>query len=279
MTIDRDLIYDVGLHTGQDTAFYLAKGFRVVAIEAHPELAESARHRFAAELADGRLKILECAVGPREGPLTFYVNERTSVWGTTSRAFVERNAQRGAPSTAITVQARPLHDILEEHGIPYYLKIDVEGADIHCLESLHRIPERPPYLSFECSHTDFEQLVSEMSHVWLLGYRRFYIANQAAHRRLKCPNPAAEGHFVEATFDSHSSGLFGAEVPGPWLSIEQAMSRMRWIVREQRLFGNEGVFGRQVVGNARRIGNLYRGIRHKLLRTPIGWYDIHAKLF
>ena len=29
-----DLIYDVGMHRGEDTAFYLRKGFRVVAVEA-----------------------------------------------------------------------------------------------------------------------------------------------------------------------------------------------------------------------------------------------------
>ena len=31
-----DLIYDVGFHQGEDTAYYLKKGFRVVAFEAHP---------------------------------------------------------------------------------------------------------------------------------------------------------------------------------------------------------------------------------------------------
>ena len=36
-----DLIYDIGQHTGEDTAFYLGKGFRVVAVEANPTLAEA----------------------------------------------------------------------------------------------------------------------------------------------------------------------------------------------------------------------------------------------
>lgn len=33
-----NLIYDVGLHRGEDTDFYLKKGFHVVALEANPEL-------------------------------------------------------------------------------------------------------------------------------------------------------------------------------------------------------------------------------------------------
>ena len=38
-----DLIYDVGMHNGSDTAYYLHKGFRVLAIEANPVLAKQGR--------------------------------------------------------------------------------------------------------------------------------------------------------------------------------------------------------------------------------------------
>jgi hypothetical protein len=40
-------MYDVGFHRGEDTAFYLKKGFCVVAFEAHPRLAEKGRAMFA----------------------------------------------------------------------------------------------------------------------------------------------------------------------------------------------------------------------------------------
>ena len=43
MTKHADLNDDVGFHQGEDTAFYLKKGFRVVAFEAHPRLAENGR--------------------------------------------------------------------------------------------------------------------------------------------------------------------------------------------------------------------------------------------
>jgi len=33
-----DLVYDVGLHKGEDSAYYLAKGYCVVAFEANPDL-------------------------------------------------------------------------------------------------------------------------------------------------------------------------------------------------------------------------------------------------
>jgi hypothetical protein len=39
------LIYDVGAHKGEDTEFYLIRGFSVIAIEAVPELCERTQIR------------------------------------------------------------------------------------------------------------------------------------------------------------------------------------------------------------------------------------------
>jgi hypothetical protein len=39
----RNLIYDVGMHEGEDTQFYIARGFKVVSIEANPQLAARIR--------------------------------------------------------------------------------------------------------------------------------------------------------------------------------------------------------------------------------------------
>ena len=58
------LIYDFGMHKGEDTEYYLKKGFEVVSFEANPELAAHCRERFAEEIAAGRLTIVEGAVAP-----------------------------------------------------------------------------------------------------------------------------------------------------------------------------------------------------------------------
>jgi 16S rRNA A1518/A1519 N6-dimethyltransferase RsmA/KsgA/DIM1 with predicted DNA glycosylase/AP lyase activity len=57
-----DLIYDVGMHTSEDTEFYLKKGFRVVAFEADPELAQRCREKFSAAIEQNRLVIVEGAI-------------------------------------------------------------------------------------------------------------------------------------------------------------------------------------------------------------------------
>jgi hypothetical protein len=55
----RDLIYDVGMHSGEDTEFYLKKGFRVIAFEANSDLAASARSKFHDYIAKDKLVIVQ----------------------------------------------------------------------------------------------------------------------------------------------------------------------------------------------------------------------------
>jgi len=76
-----DLIYDVGFHHGEDTAYYLKKGFRVVAFEANPRLAEKGRAMFADAARDGRFTMVEGAVigadewADGKRAVTFYIND------------------------------------------------------------------------------------------------------------------------------------------------------------------------------------------------------------
>mgnify|MGYP000904973017 FL=1 len=46
MNYQNDLIYDVGFHKGEDTRVYLREGFKVIAIEANPLLAEEGKKNF-----------------------------------------------------------------------------------------------------------------------------------------------------------------------------------------------------------------------------------------
>ena len=73
-----DLIYDVGLHHGDDTAYYLHKGYRVVAVDADPMMVEGCNRRFADEIRCGKLMILNLGIASTRGNLRFWVHKRTS---------------------------------------------------------------------------------------------------------------------------------------------------------------------------------------------------------
>lgn len=262
------LIIDVGMHTGRDTEFYLRKGFDVVAVEANPELVRLARLHFRDALATGKLVLYGCAVTDYDGEIDFYVNSKHDDWGTTSNEFALRNELLGTDNKLIRVNCIRFQNILMQHGIPYYLKIDIEGSDILCLKALKSFNDRPKYVSIEADFSSFENACSELTLLLELGYNKFKIVNQELNSKVRCHNPPLEGFFTDYCFDGTCSGPFGEESPGRWMAIEETMAKSRILVAEQRYFGASGRF--------------YRTFLHKMYevikREPVGWYDIHAKL-
>ena len=80
-----DLVMDIGLHRGEDSAYYLKKGFKVVAVEADPDLISHCKSRFPEFIESGNLTIVEGAVsdvGPDVEEIVFYKYPTLSLWGT-----------------------------------------------------------------------------------------------------------------------------------------------------------------------------------------------------
>lgn len=269
-SLRNDLIIDAGLHAGNDTRFYLAKGFRVVAIEASPELVREAEATFADDIRSGRLTIINAAIWSTPGTVDFYICPGKSDWGTVDRAFAERNRElSGQEQIVVPVRAITFDEVLRRSGIPYYLKIDLEGVDRLCLETLRSYEARPKHVSIEMSLTSFEDAFEELATLFSLGYRRFKIVNQSLNGRIVCPNPPREGVYVPATFDGYSSGPFGEEAPGEWMSIREALARATLIIDDQ---SKHGAKGSEYKTEASFHYRMYRD----LIGDPVGWYDIHA---
>src|SRR5688572_30803946 len=104
------------MHLGEDSEFYLKKGFRVVAVEANESLCALVRNRLADQVSNGRLQILNKAISYSEGPVTFYVNQKKSIWGTVQREWAERNSRLGAPSEAVVVDGVRPQRLFERFG-------------------------------------------------------------------------------------------------------------------------------------------------------------------
>ncbi len=58
-------VFDVGMNNGDDSAHYLSKGCRVIAVEANPILAQRGRVRFQAEIASGQMVIEALGISHR----------------------------------------------------------------------------------------------------------------------------------------------------------------------------------------------------------------------
>lgn len=253
------LIYDVGANNGDDSAHYLAEGFRVVAIEANPTLAAHVANRFVHEIEDGQLSVLNVGIWNTPGSLDFDVNETNDEHSSFVREVAGRD---GAPFRVEQVPTRTFASIVEEHRVGHYVKVDIERADVFCLEDLTE-DTAPTYLSIEAHRLDYLTLMHR------LGYRRFKVVDQTAHNRpVARTNWTATGRVRQLVqrkarnlqlrrgVDPHagsflpgSSGPFGEATPGEWQTMERVA--FDWLAHE---------LGHWDVGTIKRFG----------------WFDFHA---
>lgn len=215
-----DLVYDVGMHNGKDTAQFLGDGYRVVAIEANPVYAAAARHEFAEQIARGRLRILELAVAETDAPAEFFVCRMPDTAWSTLDAAVARNRtnEENAVYERTVVECRRFESILQEHGVPYYLKIDIEGSDVLCLRALHAFAERPAYVSLEIMR---EHAYEELCELVALGYDSFKLVDQSLNE------------------DPEGTGPFGEATVGPWLTLAELLPRYRPALEQT---GRDGIW-------------------------------------
>lgn len=171
------LVFDIGMYDGADTAYYLEAGHRVVAVEANLALVEAARERFAAPIAEGRLTLVHAAVSADGAPVTLTLSGVDL--GSSSTVVTESWLASKRPSGRVTVSGTTLAQLVTAHGLPHYLKVDIEGADRLVVLAL-TAAQRPPYLSFEMGE-DVDELIA---HAAAVGYRRFKVVNQSSFREL-----------------------------------------------------------------------------------------------
>ena len=240
--LDSPTIIDLGMHTGQDTAFYLKKGFRVIAVEADPGLIAEAESRFAGEISDGRLELIHAALAEHDGETRFCRSRADTLYSTLLPSRLETSREG---YDTITVPAISPETLLGRAGTVRYLKIDIEGADDYVLRALIRSPEfRPPFVSAEVNGPEQAALL------FAAGYRGFKLVNQARFARWRQPDPPLEGLHADHAFELHSSGLFGEESPGPWVSFKDVTKQ--WVAAARLMALNTDLFN--------------------------AWFDVHARL-
>jgi FkbM family methyltransferase len=279
-----DLIYDVGLHKGEDAQFYLRKGFRVVAFEADPDLIVYCREKLKEFLDNGQLTIVEGAIvgldliRAGQKKVRFYKSD-VSVWGTVNANWAERNARFGKSNRVIEVDAINFEDAIREHGVPYYMKIDVEGCDTICLSALSSFEERPTYISIESDKTSFGNIRREIDLFSKLGYTSFRAVEQSKLSVTQSPPfPPREGNFIAQRFEEGSSGLFGSELEGKWKSRRGILRQYRFIRLGYFLVGDDGIMRKWKFRGAYRLQLLADRLVGLITREAVpAWYDTHAR--
>jgi FkbM family methyltransferase len=261
-----DLIFDIGAHKGEDSDFYLKLGYRVVAVEANPALAAELRERFRAAIDCADYVLVDNAIGETDGSISFFVNKTVSVWGTVDPKWAERNKKLGADSEEIAVKCIRFADLIAQYGCPHYLKIDIEGADMMCVNALEAMGCRPKYISLESTKTSWSDLMDEFDTFETLGYTKFKVVRQGRHKSRDFTD--LDGRKVRYTFEKDASGPFAKDLDGPWLTRRQAV-----LLRYIPIF-----FVYKTIGDNSFLSRLFSHVPIivRALSFIAGWYDTHV---
>lgn len=210
----KTVIYDLGANTGDDIAYYLMKADLVVAVEAHPQLVDQIRARYADAIAQDQLRVEHCVLVAGTGgePVTFHINRhnhRMSRFPEPTEAF-----QYALPShfDKVVLPSLGLVDLIARHGAPHYMKLDLENYDAVVLRALFENGIFPPLISAEAFDAEILMIL-----IALGGYNsfKFIDGSQVGRDFADHPVQTRDGP-ARFSFPDHAAGPFGDDLPGQW---------------------------------------------------------------
>lgn len=174
------LAFDIGAHLGDRTASFRRLGATVVAAEPQPAVFRALRLIHG---QDAGVSLHRVALGDRVARTRFFLNTANPTVSTASRALVEAapNAAAWQDQTwdmVTEAEMVTLDHLIKSHGVPDFVKIDVEGQEAQVLKGLSH-PLRA--LSFEFTTLQRDVACDALDIVDRLGSYQFTYSLGEAH--------------------------------------------------------------------------------------------------
>lgn len=202
-----ELGFDIGAHVGDRTASFRRLGARAVAVEPQPRLARLLRLLFG---RDKGVTVVPALIGSQSGEAELHLNPDNPTVATASAAFMR--AAAGAEGWrdqvwqgSVILPVTTLDALIDAHGRPAFIKLDVEGYEATALSGLSQ-PVRA--LSFEFTTLQRQVALDALEAVEALGPYRFN-ACIGEEMRFALPTPIHAGtmaRWLESLPDSANSG-------------------------------------------------------------------------
>jgi FkbM family methyltransferase len=155
-----DLIFDIGANQGVKTDIFLRLGARVIAVDPDEVNRAILEEKFVKyRLVPKSVVIVQKAASDRNASEMMWIDEPGSAMNTFSQKWVEALRTDGTRfgRTLNFVQSKQvitttLEELFTSYGVPFFIKLDIEGHEIMALRGMRR---PVPYLSFEVNLPEF----------------------------------------------------------------------------------------------------------------------------
>jgi FkbM family methyltransferase len=157
-----NVIFDIGANDGYKTDIFLRIGAKVIAVEPDEINQDVLKEKFIkSRFFPKPVIVVSNAVSDRVGVTTMWIDAPGSALNTLNPKWVDtlRNDETHAGmrlnfAEEKKVQTTTLEKLIASYGIPFYIKIDVEGHELNVLRGLKQLVR---YISFEVNLPEFKE--------------------------------------------------------------------------------------------------------------------------
>jgi FkbM family methyltransferase len=166
-----DLVFDVGANIGLKTQEYLNKGLKVIAIEPQSSLIELLNSKFK---NNPNVITEQCGISNQNAVMKISICSTTLDQATFVLDRKEKVlTDRGYDFVFDKVEEVPVFTLdymISKHGLPAYIKIDVETYEKEVIQGLSQSVK---YLSFEYANTYPDITINILEMLAKLGFKEF----------------------------------------------------------------------------------------------------------
>ncbi len=217
-----DIVFDFGANTGEDIEYYLDRASRVIAVEADPNLAMIIENKFAEQILNGKLVLVNKVLTDDDtSRVNFYLHKTNPGLN----QFQEPSIEMLGKFVVVELEAINVASLVAEFASetlpPLYCKIDLEGFDLQILRALFNKRIYPVYLSAECHTFEIASLIISTN-----KYEAFNLVEGESVPKFSWVSNSSPDSSVTKQFQSFSAGPFGNDIPNGWLTKNAILTQL-----------------------------------------------------